>query len=317
LASGVQARSLGKRYGSQWALQDLDLDVPFGSVLGLLGHNGAGKTTTIRMLTTLTAPSTGHAWVAGFDVVDDPKRVRAHIGVTGQGSTVDALLTGRANLEMIGRLYHLPRRIARERAQELLDRFDLEGASDRLVREYSGGMRRRLDLAASLIGSPAVIFLDEPTTGLDPRSRVEFWGGLDQLVADGTTLLLTSQYLDEVDRIADSVVVLDHGRVVGAGTPAELKSRLGRDRIEVTVTSAEALDRAAVVLADRFLGRPETDHEGLTVSATVSAGTRFVDVVRALDAEEVELSDVRRREPTLDDVFMALTERQPQTETVW
>src|SRR4051794_2792001 len=211
--SGVQAAGLGKRYGDLWALRDVDLDVPEGTVLGLLGHNGAGKTTAIRILTTLALPTTGLARVAGFDVVAEPRAVRERIGVAGQYATVDGLLTARANLEMVGRLHHLRPAGARERAAELLERLRLTEAADRLVRTFSGGMRRRLDLAASLVGRPPVLFLDEPTTGLDPQSRSELWALLRELVRDGATLVLTTQYLEEADRLADDVVVLDHGRV--------------------------------------------------------------------------------------------------------
>jgi ABC-2 type transport system ATP-binding protein len=227
LPSGVVAEGLGKRFGDAWVLRDVDLHVPAGSVLGLLGPNGAGKTTTVKLLTTLLRPSTGRAWVAGVDVAADPQGVRERIGLAGQHATVDELLTGRFNLEMIARLNHLGRRRARQRAQELLDQFSLGDAADRLVRTYSGGMRRRLDLAASLVTAPPVLFLDEPTTGLDPRSRNDLWDLLRGLVADGTTLVLTTQYLEEADQLADEIVVLDHGRVIARGTPSELKATVG------------------------------------------------------------------------------------------
>src|SRR4051812_1770327 len=224
---GVSAQGLGKRYGDIWALRDVDLDVQPGSVLGLLGHNGAGKTTAIRILTTLALPTTGSASVAGFDVVEQPGQVRSRLGLPGQAGTVAGLLSARANLQMVGRLYHLPRAEARRRADELLERLGLADAADRLVKNFSGGMRRRLDLAASLVAQPPVIFLDEPTTGLDPASRLELWGLLRELVRDGATLVLTTQYLEEADRLADDIVVLDHGSVVAAGSPAELKARVG------------------------------------------------------------------------------------------
>ncbi|HWH95564.1 MAG TPA: ATP-binding cassette domain-containing protein [Baekduia sp.] len=225
--SGVVAEGLGKRFGDAWVLRDVDLDVPAGAVLGLLGPNGAGKTTTVKLLTTLLRPSAGRATVAGADVAADPQAVRRHIGLAGQHATVDELLTGRANLEMIGRLHHIGRPAARARAGELLERFALLEAADRLVRTYSGGMRRRLDLAASLVTAPPVLFLDEPTTGLDPRSRNDLWALLRDLVAEGTTLVLTTQYLEEADQLCDDIVVLDHGRVIARGTPAELKARVG------------------------------------------------------------------------------------------
>jgi ABC-2 type transport system ATP-binding protein len=245
---GVVAEGLGKRYDELWALQDLDLVVRAGSVLGLLGHNGAGKTTAIRILSTLALPTTGRASVAGFDVVEQPSEVRARLGVAGQDATVDDLLTARANLMMVGRLYHLPRAEARRRADELLERLGLTAAADRLVKTFSGGMRRRLDLAASLVAHPPVIFLDEPTTGLDPASRLELWQLLRELVADGAALLLTTQYLEEADRLADDIVVLDHGRVAAAGSPSELKARVGGERFDVTVAGEEQLVRAADAL---------------------------------------------------------------------
>jgi ABC-2 type transport system ATP-binding protein len=284
-------------------------------VLGLLGHNGAGKTTAIRILTTLTEPTTGHASVAGFDVVQDPGRVRARIGLTGQYATVDNLLTARANLEMIGRLYHLHRAIARRLAAELLERLGLSNAADRLVKTFSGGMRRRLDLAASLIANPPVLFLDEPTTGLDPESRRELWDLLREFVRNGTTLILTTQYLDEADRTADQVVVLDRGRIAAEGTPSELKARVGGERIELVLGSPDQVGIACEAL------RPFADGPVKTVAAGVVApvrlGTRLVEVVRALDAAGVDASDVHRREATLDDVFLTLTggrRAQPEPE---
>ena len=304
---GIHARGLGKRYGDLWALSDLDLDVPAGSVLGLLGHNGAGKTTAIRILTTLTAPTTGSATVAGIDVVADPAGVRARIGLAGQSATVDGLLSGRANLELIGRLYHLPRQEARRRADELLERFGIADAGDRVVRTYSGGMRRRLDLAASLVVSPPVLFLDEPTTGLDPLSRNELWELLEGLVRNGATLILTTQYLEEADRLADQIVVLGQGRIVAAGPPTSLKARVGGERIELTLEREDALAAAAVVLSEFADGRPVADAAERTVVAPLRPGTRLIEVVRALDAAGIDAVDIRRREATLDDVFLSLT----------
>jgi ABC-2 type transport system ATP-binding protein len=305
--SGVFAEGLGKRFDDLWALQDVDLNVPAGSVLGLLGHNGAGKTTAIRILTTLAQPTTGRASVAGLDVVTDAARVRTKIGLASQSATVDGLLTGRANLVMIGRLYHLPRADARRRADELLERLDLADAADRLVKTYSGGMRRRLDLAASVVASPPVLFLDEPTTGLDPRSRNELWELLRELVRDGATLVLTTQYLEEADRLADDVVVLDHGRVVAHGSPADLKATIGGERIAVTVAAAAELASAAAALAPFAEAAAVDDAEALRVTIPVRPGTRLIEVVRALDAADVDAVDVQRREATLDDVFLTLT----------
>jgi ABC-2 type transport system ATP-binding protein len=306
-AFGVRTDSLGKRFGDLWALRDLSLEVPRGTVLGLLGHNGAGKTTAIRILTTLARPTEGRAEVAGFDVVADAGSVRREIGVAGQQATVDGLLHARANLEMVARLHGVPKAAARRRADELLEQFDLTDAGSRLVKTYSGGMRRRLDLAASIVAEPAVLFLDEPTTGLDPRSRGDLWELVRGLVRDGTTVILTTQYLDEADRLADDIVVLDHGRVVAHGTPSELKAHIGDDRVDVTVAHGDELAPAARALAAFSAGSAAIDHEELVVSAAVPAGTRLVEVMRALDDAGIDAVDLNRRGPTLDDVFLALT----------
>jgi ABC-2 type transport system ATP-binding protein len=306
-AGGVVADRLGKRFGDLWALRGLDLDVQPGTVLGLLGHNGAGKTTAIRILTTLSAPTEGSASVAGFDVVEQPEAVRRRIGVAAQQATVDGLLNARLNLEMVGRLHHLSKREARRRSDELLERLDLTDAAGRLVKTFSGGMRRRLDLAASLVATPEVLFLDEPTTGLDPRSRNDLWDLLRELVRDGTTLILTTQYLEEADRLADDIVVLDHGRTVAHGTPQELKARIGNDRLDVTVADASELVPAATTLASFSPSEPVFDHDVLMVSAPIEQGTRLVDVIRALDDAGVDVIDVNRRQSTLDDVFLTLT----------
>jgi ABC-2 type transport system ATP-binding protein len=303
----VHATGLGKCFGDAWVLRDVDLSVPAGTVLGLLGPNGAGKTTTVKILTTLLRPSAGQATVAGADVVADPQLVRRRIGLAGQHATVDELLTGYANLEMIGRLNHLGRGVARARAEELLARFDLVDARDKLVKDYSGGMRRRLDLAASLVSTPPVLFLDEPTTGLDPRSRNALWALLRELVREGTTLLLTTQYLEEADQLADDIVVLDHGRVIAHGTPAALKARVGGERLEVAVRDAGALGDAAAAVAPFALDEPVVDAEAAHVVAPVRAGAPLIEVVRALDAAGVDAADVRIREATLDDVFLSLT----------
>jgi len=306
--AGVLAEGLGKRFEELWALRDFDLVVPQGSVLGLLGHNGAGKTTAVRILTTLLKPTEGRAVVAGHDVVADAAAVRPRIGLAGQQATVDGLLTARANLQMVGRLYHLPRSVARARADELLERLGLTEVADRLVRTFSGGMRRRLDLAASLVAAPPVLFLDEPTTGLDPRGRVELWELLEELVRDGVTLMLTTQYLEEADRLADDIVVLDGGRIAAHGSPAELKARIGGERLEVTVGSAGELASAALALGPFASDEPAIDAEAGRVVAPVRAGVALAEVVRALDAANVDTTDLHRREATLDDVFLTLTE---------
>jgi ABC-2 type transport system ATP-binding protein len=312
----VVAEGLGKRYDELWALRDVDLEVPTGSILGLLGHNGAGKTTAIRILTTLALPTEGRASVAGLDVVAEPAEVREQIGVAAQAATVDGLLTARANLEMIGRLYHLPRDVARRRADELLERLALTDAADRLVRTFSGGMRRRLDLAASLVATPPVLFLDEPTTGLDPQSRNDLWELLRELVRDGATLVLTTQYLEEADRLADNIVLLDRGRVAATGSPSELKARIGGERIAVTLATTEALDSAAGALAPFADGKPALDPDNRQIVTPVRSGTRLMEVVRALDAAGVDAVDVHRRDATLDDVFLTLTNGHSQAQEV-
>jgi ABC-2 type transport system ATP-binding protein len=305
--SGVRAVGLGKRFGDMWALRQLDLDVPTGSVLGLLGHNGAGKTTAIRMLTTLSLPSEGTATVAGFEVTSHPDDVRRRIGVASQAATVDPLLDAHLNIELVGRLNQMSRRDARRRADELLDRFGLSDSAHRLVKTFSGGMRRRLDLAASLVATPEVLFLDEPTTGLDPRSREDLWQMLRELVDEGTTLILTTQYLEEADRLADDIIVLDHGRTVAHGTPDELKAQIGGDRIEVTLPTAGELVAAAGVLSTFTTSEPSIDTDSATVSGPIASNLRIVDLVRALDDAGIDVTDVNRRRATLDDVFLSLT----------
>src|SRR5262245_15931651 len=305
--SGIVAEGLGKRYGELWALQALDLDVPAGTVLGLLGHNGAGKTTAVRILSTLALPTTGRAHVAGFDVVADPAAVRARIGLAAQAATVDGLLSARKNLELVGRLYHLPKAAARARAAELLERLDLADDADRLVKTFSGGMRRRLDLAATLVAAPPVLFLDEPTTGLDPASRNDLWDLLRDLVRGGTTILLTTQYLEEADRLADNIVVLDHGRSVATGSPDALKARIGGERIDVTVAALEDLPAAEAALTRFADGTSSIDAEALVVTIPVIAGTSLLEVARELDAADVAATDAHRGEATLDDVFLSLT----------
>ena len=307
----VLAEGLGKRFGDLWALRDLDLEVPAGTVLGLLGHNGAGKTTAIRILTTLAAASEGTARVAGYDVATRADEVRRRIGVAGQHATVDGLLSARRNLLMVGRLCGLSPRAAAHRADELLAQFRLDDVADQLAKTLSGGIRRRLDLAASIAVEPDVLFLDEPTTGLDPRSRGELWELLRGLVRGGVTILLTTQYLEEADRLADDVIVLDHGRTVAHGPPTELKARIGGDRVEVAV--AVAADLATVVEATKSLshGPASLDAHGLTATIPVPAGVRLIDVMRAVVEAGVEPVDVNRRQATLDDVFLSLTGAGP------
>jgi ABC-2 type transport system ATP-binding protein len=308
VADIIEARGLVKKYGDVVALDGLDLSVPEGTVYGLLGPNGAGKTTTVRILTTLLLPDAGTATVDGLDVVKKSNAVRRIIGLTGQYAAVDEYLTGRENLRMFGDLYHLPTAYVKERSQELLERFDLTDAADRSLRTYSGGMRRRLDLAASLIAKPRVLFLDEPTTGLDPRSRIGLWEVITDLVADGTTVLLTTQYLEEADQLAEEIVVIDHGRVIAQGTSDTLKDQVGGDRLEVTVIDPAQLDAAAQALRAVATGEVSVDREGAHVTAPVVGGSlTLVDAVRALDNAHVGIADVALRRPTLDDVFLALT----------
>jgi len=302
----IEARGLTKRFGPTKALDGLDLEVAAGAILGVLGPNGAGKTTAVRILTTLTIPDAGAARVAGHDVVREASTVRSRIGVTGQDATLDELLSGRQNLVMIGRLSGLRRRDARARAAELLAQFDLVDAADRMLKEYSGGMRRRLDLAAGLVTRPPVLFLDEPTTGLDPRSRVLMWGIIRELVGDGATLLLTTQYLDEADELADRIVVVDHGRAIAEGTASELKTQTGGARLEVTLSAADP--RATPALAPLVAGRVQVSHDGRRMRAPVRGGAGLATtVVRALDGAGIAVDDVQVHQPSLDDVFFALT----------
>jgi ABC-2 type transport system ATP-binding protein len=310
--SAVWAEGLRKRFGRTEALRGVDLEVPKGTVFGLLGPNGAGKTTTVRILSTLTLPDAGHARVAGYDVVRDADQVRYRIGLAGQHASMDEKLSGRDNLRLFGRLYHLSPKAARRRADELLERFGLADAGDRYVKTYSGGMRRRIDLISSLITAPPVLFLDEPTTGLDPRSRGEIWDTIRELVADGTTVLLTTQYLDEADQLADRVAVVDRGLVIAAGTPDELKAEIG-SRVDVVVSEAGALEAAISVLAR--IGEPEADPESRRVSVPIAPGSATLPaVVRELDRAGVGVEDVALRRPTLDEVFLRLTGRTEETE---
>jgi ABC-2 type transport system ATP-binding protein len=302
----IEAHALTKRFGATVALNGIDLEVPAGTIVGVLGPNGAGKTTAIRILTTLSVPDSGSARVAGHDVVSDAAAVRRSIGVTAQDATVDELLTGRQNLVMIGRLSGLSRRQAQLRAAELLDQFDLVDAADRVLKGYSGGMRRRLDLAAGLVTRPPMLFLDEPTTGLDPTSRVRMWDVIRELVADGVTLLLTTQYLDEADELADRIVVIDHGQVIANGTAAELKTQTGGARLEVTLSAADPT--AAGALEPFIAGPVQVSQDGRRLRGPVRSGTGLATtVVRALDSAGVIVDDVEVHQPSLDDVFFALT----------
>ncbi len=311
----VQASGLVKRFGQVTALDGFDLRVEHGQVVGLLGPNGAGKTTAVRIFATLLRPDSGTASVGGFDVVKQANEVRATIGLTGQYAAVDEYLTGQENLRMFGELYHLKPAYVRDRAVELLTRFDLMHAADRPVRTYSGGMRRRLDLASSLIAKPRILFLDEPTTGLDPRSRIDLWNVISDLVREGTTVLLTTQYLEEADRLADDIVVIDHGRVIAHGTSEVLKEQIGGDRIEVTVLHPDQTAQARSALAGIATG--EILDQDLHVSVPVRGGsTVLVDAVRALDAQGVEVSDIALRRPTLDDVFLSLTGHGAEDEKI-
>ncbi|WP_347059434.1 ATP-binding cassette domain-containing protein [Blastococcus sp. HT6-30] len=310
MTDAIVVEGLVKRFGATTALDGVSLTVAEGSVLGLLGPNGAGKTTVVRILTTLLAADDGRAEVVGLDVARDADRVRAAIGLTGQYAAVDEYLTGFENLEMVGRLYRLGKAEARRRAGELLERFDLSGAANRPAKTYSGGMRRRLDIAASLINRPPVLFLDEPTTGLDPRSRLAMWEFISELADGGTTILLTTQYLEEADRLADRMVVIDRGRVIARGTADELKAQVGGRRLEFTVTDARVLPDMVQRLAPLAVDQPQVDGPGRRLSLPVSGGAEVLaDALRRLDGCAAEIVDVGLRRPDLDDVFLALTGR--------
>ncbi len=304
----ISATGLVKRYGAKTALTGIDLAVPTGTVTSVLGPNGAGKTTAVRILTTLSVPDEGAATVAGFDVTTHPTEVRRRIGLTAQDTTVDGLLTGRQNLVMIGELHHLGRSVAQRRADQLLEEFSLTDAADRLVSGYSGGMRRRLDIAATLVADPEVLFLDEPTTGLDPRARNELWDVLDTLVDRGTTILLTTQYLEEADRLADDIVVVDHGRIIAQGDARSLKRQVGGEQIQLITTRAEQFEAAVAILANATGAQPTTDLTARSATATTVDGVAALATVAAtLRDAGIAVDDLGLRQPTLDEVFLTLT----------
>jgi ABC-2 type transport system ATP-binding protein len=304
----VRARGLVKRYGETTALAGIDFEVPTGTVTAVLGPNGAGKTTAVRILTTLAEADEGHAVVAGFDVAEHPKEVRRRIGLAAQDATVDPLLTGRENLVMIGRLHQLPRARARARADELLEEFSLADAADRVISGYSGGMRRRLDLAATLVSDPEVLFLDEPTTGLDPRARAELWTVLDHLVDRGTTLLLTTQYLEEAERLADDIIVVDHGRIIARGDARKLKREVGGDHLRAIVVEPGHLDEATAIVGRVTGTPPRVDADARSVTAPIDQGvTTLVAAAEAFAAAGITVDDLSLHQPSLDEVFLTLT----------
>jgi ABC-2 type transport system ATP-binding protein len=304
----IRTSGLVKRYGKIVALDGLDLEVPKGRVLGLLGPNGAGKTTAIRILTTLIEPDGGTAEVAGFDVKAHPKKVRERIGLSGQNAAVDEYLTGYENLDMVGRLYHLGRRKSRTRARELLGRFELDEAADRPVKTYSGGMRRRLDLAAALVAEPDVFFLDEPTTGLDPRGRAQMWQTIEELVRGGATGLLTTQYMEEADRLAEDIVVIDRGHEIARGTPDELKTQVGGERVETVLSDAADVPPAQAILSGFAIGDVQVDPHTKRLNAAVDGGAdALAQVLQRFADANIAVVDVGLRRPTLDDVFLSLT----------
>jgi ABC-2 type transport system ATP-binding protein len=311
----IEAENLVKHFGDTVAVEGVSFSVPRGSVLGLLGPNGAGKTTTVRMMTTLTTPTSGTARVNGHDVLREPNAVRRSMGLTGQAATVDELLTGRENIHLIGALYGLSRSYVEQATEDLLDRFSLTEAADRIVKTYSGGMRRRLDLAVSLVATPPVLFLDEPTTGLDPRSRVELWEVLRGLVKDGTTLLLTTQYLEEADHLADRIVVVDHGRIIAEGTALELKDQSGQASIVLTVSRAEDLPLAERMLREH-VSAVHVDEAARQLTAPAEGLRDMTRIAAVFEHSEIELDDLGLKRPSLDDVFLHLTGHRAEDPTM-
>lgn len=304
----VSAHNITKSFGAVRALDGVSLDIPYGTVFGLLGPNGAGKTTFVRALATLLKPDSGTATIADHDILHDGDKVRASIGLTGQYAAIDEYLTGRENLELVGKLYHWRRAEIKMRAAELLEKFSLTDAADRPSKTYSGGMRRRLDLAMSLFNRPRVLFLDEPTTGLDPQSRIALWHIIKELVADGTTVLLTTQYLEEADHLCDQIIVIDHGRVIASGTPAQLKKEIGGDVLEVHVTKISEAPHVGALLAPLGTDAPHIEYELGMISLSVPHGPHIlIEAVRLLDGAHIDIADIALRRPTLDDVFLALT----------
>lgn len=306
----IEADRLRKRFGEVEALRDVSFSVDQGTILGLLGPNGSGKSTTVRALTTLMRPDSGTGRINGVDVRTDPERARSQFGLAGQSASIDELLSGRNNLILIGQLYQIPTHDAKRRADELLEQFDLVDAADRLARTYSGGMRRRLDLAASLVARPPVIFLDEPTTGLDPRSRLAIWKVIAQLVRDGTSILLTTQYLEEADRLADRIVVIDQGRVIANDTPRGLKTAAGDDQIVVTVQRELDIPAAQAALAKVTGAEPTVVPDALQLTAPATGGEMLTDVMQTLKLQGITIDDIGLRRPTLDEVFLQLTGRE-------
>lgn len=317
MALAISAEGLAKHYGEVVALDGLDLEVPEGTVMGLLGPNGAGKTTTVRIFTTLLKPDKGRAQVAGLDVRTQANELKRIIGLSGQYAAVDENLTGFENLDMVGRLYHLGKQLSRQRATELLDRFELDEAAHRQVKGYSGGMRRRLDLAASLVAHPKVLFLDEPTTGLDPRSRIALWEVIGELVKEGATLLLTTHFLEEADQLSDAIAVIDHGRVIARGTSEELKDQVGGERLELSVKTNADIETAAQILSGVGNGEVNVDRESRRLSVAVTnGGDSLIQAIRAFDEAGITPLDVALRRPTLDDVFLTLTGHAAEAEEI-